>query len=368
MPSAIFPGAAFIFLANAGGWQRWFFIVLSTGVSGLIVVWIWRIRKQGQVLLSISLAMVLGGAVGNLIDRVRLGHVTDFIQVWFGSWAFPSFNVADAGISVGAALLIIDALFFSGRQTTPAEAAAATETNDLDARVDETTSDVVAFRREMRFSTVLFVVLFALATAASAELVLFKTGYSLEVDAFRIEGSKFIMEVGGGTLTVPTDLVVNIEDNELVTALPGARRKSRPPTRLDFKGSSRAPNTPYGTEIHAVARRFRFNSRLLAALVAVESGFEKDKVSPLGRRGLLQVDPEHSFGIDPQRLFEPEANLESGVRKLNWLRKRYSNDFERVLTAYHFGRELVDRAGGVPADPDIEDYLEKVQQALQDQR
>ena len=110
------PGAAFSFLANAGGWQRWFFIVLSTGVSGLIVVWIWRIRKQGQVLLSISLAMVLGGAVGNLIDRVRLGHVTDFIQVWFGSWAFPSFNVADAGISVGATLLIIDALFFSGRE------------------------------------------------------------------------------------------------------------------------------------------------------------------------------------------------------------------------------------------------------------
>ena len=65
--------------------------------------------------------MVLGGAVGNLIDRILLGHVTDFIQVWFGSWAFPSFNVADAGISVGAVLLIIDALFFSGReeQTTP---------------------------------------------------------------------------------------------------------------------------------------------------------------------------------------------------------------------------------------------------------
>jgi signal peptidase II len=58
---------------------------------------------------------VLGGAIGNLIDRIMLGYVTDFIQVWFGSWAFPSFNVADASISVGAALLIIDALFFSGK-------------------------------------------------------------------------------------------------------------------------------------------------------------------------------------------------------------------------------------------------------------
>lgn len=109
-------GAAFSFLANAGGWQRWFFVVLATVVSGVIAVWIWRIRKDGQALLSIGLALVLGGAVGNLIDRIRFGHVTDFIQVWFGGWAFPSFNVADAGISVGAALLIIDALFFSGRQ------------------------------------------------------------------------------------------------------------------------------------------------------------------------------------------------------------------------------------------------------------
>ncbi len=108
-------GAAFSFLANAGGWQRWFFVVLSTGVSAVIVVWIWRIRGEGQSLLAAGLALVLGGAVGNLIDRVMLGHVTDFIQVWFGSWAFPSFNIADAGISVGAALLIIDALFFADK-------------------------------------------------------------------------------------------------------------------------------------------------------------------------------------------------------------------------------------------------------------
>ena len=109
-------GAAFSFLADAGGWQRWFFVVLATLVSVVIAVWIWRIRNAGQAILSAGLALVLGGAVGNLIDRILLGHVTDFFQVWFGSWAFPSFNVADAGISVGAALLIIDALFFSGKE------------------------------------------------------------------------------------------------------------------------------------------------------------------------------------------------------------------------------------------------------------
>ena len=108
-------GAAFSFLADAGGWQRWFFVILSTGVSAFIGVWIWRIRGEGQILLAAGLALVLGGAVGNLIDRLMYGHVTDFIQVWFGSWAFPSFNIADAGISVGAALLIIDALFFADK-------------------------------------------------------------------------------------------------------------------------------------------------------------------------------------------------------------------------------------------------------------
>ena len=109
-------GAAFSFLADAGGWQRWFFVLLSVGVSCVIAVWLWRIRDQRQAVLAAGLALVLGGAVGNLIDRIMLGYVTDFIQVWFGGWAFPSFNIADAGISVGAALLIIDALFFSGRE------------------------------------------------------------------------------------------------------------------------------------------------------------------------------------------------------------------------------------------------------------
>jgi signal peptidase II len=106
-------GAAFSFLADAGGWQRWFFVVLATGVSTAIAIWLWRIRNEGQAVLAAGLALILGGAVGNLIDRITLGYVTDFIQVWFGSWAFPSFNIADAGISVGAALLIIYELFFA---------------------------------------------------------------------------------------------------------------------------------------------------------------------------------------------------------------------------------------------------------------
>lgn len=108
-------GAAFSFLADAGGWQRWFFVALAAAISAMIAGWLWRIRMEGPLVLMAGLALVLGGAIGNLIDRARLGYVTDFIQVWFGNWAFPSFNVADSAISVGAALLIIDALFLSGK-------------------------------------------------------------------------------------------------------------------------------------------------------------------------------------------------------------------------------------------------------------
>lgn len=109
-------GAAFSFLADAAGWQRWFFIGLATAVSGYIVWWLWRIRTEGQVILSAGLALVLGGAVGNVVDRILLGSVVDFIQVYIAGWPFPSFNFADSAITVGAVFLIIDALFFSGRQ------------------------------------------------------------------------------------------------------------------------------------------------------------------------------------------------------------------------------------------------------------
>jgi signal peptidase II len=116
-------GAAFSFLAGASGWQRWFFVILATVISAVLAVWLWRIRDDGHAVLAGGLTLVLGGAMGNLIDRIRLGYVTDFIQVWFGSWAFPSFNVADSAITVGAALLIIDSLFLSGKEKAVPEEA-----------------------------------------------------------------------------------------------------------------------------------------------------------------------------------------------------------------------------------------------------
>jgi signal peptidase II len=101
-------GAAFSFLAGASGWQRWFFVVLGL-VAALFIVWMLA-RHAGQRLFSWSLSLILGGALGNVIDRLLHGHVVDFIQVHHRGWYFPSFNVADAAISVGAALLVIDEL------------------------------------------------------------------------------------------------------------------------------------------------------------------------------------------------------------------------------------------------------------------
>lgn len=108
-------GAAFSFLANAGGWQRWFFIGIAVLVTALVVVWLRRLPKEGHGWLAAALALVVGGAVGNVIDRVAHGYVIDFISVHWQQWFFPAFNVADSAITVGAVMLIIDS-FYEGRR------------------------------------------------------------------------------------------------------------------------------------------------------------------------------------------------------------------------------------------------------------
>ena len=100
-------GAAFSFLDDAGGWQRWFLVTVSTVVSAIIGVWLFRIRST-EKLLAFALCLILGGAVGNLIDRVAAGFVVDFLLVHWDEHYFPAFNVADAAISVGAGCLILD--------------------------------------------------------------------------------------------------------------------------------------------------------------------------------------------------------------------------------------------------------------------
>ena len=105
-------GAAFSFLSEAGGWQRWFFVVLAVVVSLVLVTWLYRLPQQARWLAS-ALALILGGAVGNLWDRLYYGYVIDFIQIYYDQWYFPAFNLADSAITVGAVMLIIDAIWLS---------------------------------------------------------------------------------------------------------------------------------------------------------------------------------------------------------------------------------------------------------------
>ena len=112
------PGAAFSFLADGGGWQRWLFALIAVVVSAVLVVWLKRLGRN-DTWLAIALALVLGGALGNLYDRIALGHVIDFILVhWQNRHYFPAFNFADSAICVGAVMLALD--MFKGNK--PGEA------------------------------------------------------------------------------------------------------------------------------------------------------------------------------------------------------------------------------------------------------
>jgi lipoprotein signal peptidase len=102
-------GAAFSFLADAGGWQRWFFLILAVVISLFIGRYLWRLDKRDQWQ-SAGLSLILGGALGNFIDRARLGYVIDFLDFYFQQWHWPAFNIADSAITIGVALLIIDSL------------------------------------------------------------------------------------------------------------------------------------------------------------------------------------------------------------------------------------------------------------------
>ncbi|HFE39226.1 MAG TPA: lipoprotein signal peptidase [Gammaproteobacteria bacterium] len=99
-------GAAFSFLHDAGGWQRWFFTGLASVVSIVIIIWIKKLSAQEKGM-AISLSLILGGALGNLIDRMRFGYVVDFIDVYYGTAHWPAFNIADSSIFVGAVIMII---------------------------------------------------------------------------------------------------------------------------------------------------------------------------------------------------------------------------------------------------------------------
>jgi signal peptidase II len=102
-------GAAFSLLADAGGWQRWLFAAFALLVTIVLVIWLLRLDARERMTAA-ALALLIGGAVGNLIDRLRTGRVVDFIDVYYGDWHWPAFNIADSAITIGVALLLIETL------------------------------------------------------------------------------------------------------------------------------------------------------------------------------------------------------------------------------------------------------------------
>lgn len=100
-------GAAFSFLSEAGGWQRWFFAALAIVMSTIMTIWLTRL-KENETLLAVALSLILGGAIGNLIDRLFYGYVIDFLDVYYGTYHWPAFNIADSAITIGVALMLVD--------------------------------------------------------------------------------------------------------------------------------------------------------------------------------------------------------------------------------------------------------------------
>ncbi len=109
------PGAAFSLLGDAGGWQRWFFTAFALAVSVFLIVWLRRLPPWDRWQ-TWGLSLILGGAIGNVIDRLAYGHVIDFIHVYWRDWHYPIFNVADSAITIGVVMILIHAFFLEGRQ------------------------------------------------------------------------------------------------------------------------------------------------------------------------------------------------------------------------------------------------------------
>ena len=100
-------GAAFSFLSEAGGWQRWFFAGLALVISVVIAVWLARLKRH-ETLLAVALSLILGGAIGNLIDRLAYGYVIDFLDVYYQTWHWPAFNIAESAITLGVVLMLVE--------------------------------------------------------------------------------------------------------------------------------------------------------------------------------------------------------------------------------------------------------------------
>jgi soluble lytic murein transglycosylase-like protein len=211
--------------------------------------------------------------------------------------------------------------------------------------------------------------LFAFAPA-SAELVVLTDGRFLKVKGYEVAGEQARLDLFyGGRVTLAIDRVERIVDDEVIPepepdplAVAAVEAVAPAPIELRFAESQAIPEGPFGELIYETARRHQVNPQVVAALIRQESAGKIRAVSHKGARGLMQLMPATAkrFGVRKDQLFEPEHNLEAGVRYLSWLIDQFPNDLSKVLAAYNAGENAVTRYQGVPPYRETRNYVRRI--------
>lgn len=198
---------------------------------------------------------------------------------------------------------------------------------------------------------------------SSAELVVMVDGQVLKVESFERRGEQILLGLEeGGRLTLPIGRVARILEDEIVEQPVADQRYAVGDLELWFEASQAIPETPFGELIYETSRRHEVNPMLVAAMVRAESAFDPRAVSPKGAMGLLQLMPATAtrFGLDHNQVFDPEANLEAGVRYVRWLGEKFEGDLVLALAGYNAGEAMVVRHEGVPPFRETDNYIQRV--------
>lgn len=203
--------------------------------------------------------------------------------------------------------------------------------------------------------------LLGLSASVRAELVLLTGGGFLKVDGFHREGDQMkLLLPSGGTLNLSVLRIDRIIADEILEDR--GDELGAQPVDIGFSAGQGVPATPFGQLIFATAERHAVNPHLVAAMVRAESAFDPRAVSRKGAAGLLQLMPSTArrFGVSQEEIFDPERNLEAGVRYIRWLSERFAGDLPMILAGYNAGEATVDRYQGVPPYAETRNYIRRV--------
>ena len=221
-------------------------------------------------------------------------------------------------------------------------------------------------RRSRLRSLALALCAFALARAGSAHLVILTDGSVLKAEAYVVDEQSAVLTFAkGGTMRLPLLRVERVVDDEVVPE-PEKAAEVLEATAYDFPvrftEGDKAPATAYSELIFAAARKHKVNPHLIAAVIRAESAFNPRALSPKGARGLMQLMPATAkrYGVRTAELFQPERNIEAGVRYLSFLTDRFAGDLPRILAGYNAGEGSVDRYGGVPPYRETQGYVRRI--------